>query len=79
MPGFGEQLRDVQEGFGGNTTPIQTDTARVGRQVDEGDLHAHIRSEKGGSIASRTATNDDKLRGTCCHTSFVLSSALERQ
>ncbi len=58
MPGFLQQLGDVQEGLGRDAPAIETDPSGIGLRVDEGHPHAEVRRVEGGRIPARACADD---------------------
>ena len=58
---LGQHLRDVQQCFRRHAAPIQTDSAWVGRLVDQRDLHPQIRCQKRGGVAPGATTDHHEL------------------
>ena len=61
LPGFGQDLCHVEQGFGGDAAPVEADPARVGFQVDESDLHAEVGGFEGSDVPAGAAADDCEL------------------
>src|SRR5262245_50446614 len=59
LPGFGDQLGGMQEGFRRDASPVQADSAEPFILLHQEDIPAMVSCIKCGSISSWTCSNDD--------------------
>ncbi len=67
-----DQLGHMQQGLGGNTSAVQTDSARIRFRIDQRNLQSQIGSQKCRGITARSATH-------YCDMQICLSHLTERR